>query len=143
MANSLSAFMAQNAKQVENRKIVASKRFIGADGKPVEWEIRAISASENQKLRKACTRNVPIAGKRGQFTQEFDAQAYQAKIAVACTVFPNLNDAELQESYGVMGAEQLITTMLTFGEFDEYVSAILDLNGFSDMQELVDEAKNS
>ena len=53
MANSLSAFMAQNAKQVENRKIVASQRFVGADGKPMEWEIRSISASENQKLRKA------------------------------------------------------------------------------------------
>lgn len=34
------------------------------------------------------------------------------------------------------------TTMLTFGEFDEYVSAILDINGFADTQELVDEAKN-
>jgi len=142
MANSLSAFMAQNAKQVENRKIVASQRFVGADGKPMEWEIRCISASENQKLRKACTRNIPVQGKRGQFTQEFDGQTYQAKIAVACTVFPNLDDAELQESYGVMGAEQLITTMLTFGEFDEYVSAILDINGFADTQELVDEAKN-
>lgn len=142
MANSLSAFMAQNAKKVDNRKIVASPRFVGADGKPIEWEIQCITAGENQKLRKSCVKNVPIAGKRGQYQQDFDTAAYQAKLAAKCTVFPDLNDAELQESYGVMGAEQLIATMLTFGEFDEYVAAILDLNGFTDMAEMVDEAKN-
>lgn len=27
---------------------------------------------------------------QGQFTQEFDGNAYQAKIAVRCTVFPDL-----------------------------------------------------
>lgn len=142
MAKSLSAFFAQNAKQAENRKITASNRFIGEDGKPMEWEIRCITAGENQKLRKSCMRSVPVAGKRGQYTQEFDNAGYQAKLAVKCTVFPDLDNAELQESYGVMGAEQLISTMLTPGEFDEYISSILELNGFTDMGELVDEAKN-
>ncbi|WP_405761566.1 phage tail assembly chaperone [Anaerovibrio slackiae] len=142
MAKSLSAFMAQNAKKVENRKIVASTRFIGEDGKPMEWEICCITAGENQKLRKSCMRSVPVQGKRGQYTQEFDNAGYQAKLVTKCTVFPDLNDAELQESYGVMGAEQLISVMLTLGEFDEYLSAILDLNGFADMNDLVDEAKN-
>ena len=142
MAKSLSAFMAQNAKKVENRKIVASTRFIGEDGKPMEWEICCITAGENQKLRKSCMRSVPVQGKRGQYTQEFDNAGYQAKLVTKCTVFPDLNDAELQESYGVMGAEQLISVMLTLGEFDEYLSAILDLNGFADMDDLVDEAKN-
>ena len=52
-------------------------------------------------------------GRKGQFTQEFDGNAYQAKIAVRCTVFPDLNDAALQDSYKAMGAEKLITTMLT------------------------------
>lgn len=142
MAKSLTAFLAQNAKKVENRKYVASSRFVDENGKPIEWEICCITAGENQKLRKSCMKNVPIVGKRGQYTPEFDTAAYQAKLAVRCTVFPDLNDAELQESYGVMGAEALISTMLTGGEFDEYISALLDLNGFTDMGEMVDEAKN-
>ncbi len=142
MAKSLSAFMAQNAKKVENRKVVASRRFVGEDGKPMEWEITCITAGENQKLRKSCMRSVPVQGKRGQYTQEFDSASYQAKLAVRCTVFPDLNDAELQESYGVMGAEQLISAMLTGGEFDEYISTLLDHNGFTDMDDMVDEAKN-
>lgn len=142
MANTLSAFFAQNAKKADNRKFVASNRFVGDNGKPLEWELAAITAGENQKLRKGCMKSVPVNGKRGQYTQEFDTATYQAKLAVKCVVFPDLNDAALQESYGVMGAEQLISAMLMPGEFDELISTILEINGFTDMGEMVDEAKN-
>ena len=81
-------------------------------------------------------------GRKGQFTQDFDANAYLAKVAVRCTVFPNLNDAELQQSYGVMGAEQLITTMLTPAEFEDYSTKVLQVNGFQSGDEMVEEAKN-
>lgn len=142
MAKSLTAFLAQNAKKIENRKIAASPRFTDENGKPMEWEIACITAAENQKLRKDSIRNIPVAGKRGQYTQDFDTAAYQAKLAVKCTVFPDLNNAELQESYGVMGAEALIAAMLSPGEFDSYILAITELNGFNSEGELVDEAKN-
>lgn len=142
MANTLSAFFAQNAKKADNRKFVASNRFTGENGKPIEWEIASITAGENQKLRKSCMKSVPVSGKRGQYTQEFDTATYQAKLAVKCVVFPDLNDAALQESYGVMGAEQLVSAMLMPGEFDELISTILEINGFTDVGELVDEAKN-
>lgn len=79
MAKSLSAFLAQNAKKVDNQYIVASPRFLGEDGKPVQWEICCITADENAQLRKGCMRSVPVPGRRGQFTQEFDAMAYQSK----------------------------------------------------------------
>lgn len=142
MAKTLSAFMAQNAKQVENKNYVASQRFTDENGKPIEWELQCITAGENQKLRKSCTKSVPVNGKRGQYTQEFDTAAYQSKLAVKCVLFPDLNDAQLQESYGVMCAEQLITAMLTSGEFDNLMAAILDHNGFADDGERIDEAKN-
>lgn len=138
----LSAFLAQNARKVENRKIAVSNRFTDENGKPIEWEIACITAGENQKLRKDCIRNVPVPGKRGQFTQDFDTAAYQARLAARCVVFPNLNDAELQSSYGVMGAEQLISAMLTPGEFDDLILTITEHNGFTEDGELVDEAKN-
>ncbi len=141
MAKSLSAFLAQNAKKVDNRKIAASPRFVDENGKPMEWEIACITASENQKLRKESTRNVPTS-KRGQYTQDFDTALYQAKLATKCVVFPDLNDKELQDSYGVMSAEQLISAMLTPGEFDDLILSIVELNGFTPEGELVDEAKN-
>lgn len=142
MAKSLSAFFAQNAKKVDNQFVVASPRFVGEDGKPMQWEICCITAAENSQLRKSCMRSVPVPGRRGQYTQEFDAAAYQSKVSARCTVFPNLNDAELQASYGVMGAEQLITAMLTAGEFEDFSAKILELNGFTATDELIDEAKN-
>lgn len=143
MANTtLAAFFAQNAKQVENKKIIASERFTDENGKPLQWEIRCISASENQKIRNDSIRDIPVPGKRGQFTQKVDVPQYQAKIAVKCTVFPDLNNIELQDSYDVKKAEDLISSMLTPGEFDEYVAQILNLCGFKSADELTEEAKN-
>jgi len=142
MSKNLSAFLAQNAKKVENVFFAASDRFLDEEGKPMLWEICAISATENNAIRKSCMQTIPVPGRKGMYTEKIDAQGYLAKVAVRCTVFPNLNDAELQNSYGVMSGEQLIATMLTSGEFDEYTDKVLAVNGFQSPAELVDEAKN-
>ena len=105
-----SVFMAGNVAS-ENVKYVASKRFV-KNGKPVEWEIKAIDSDLDEIIRKECTKRVPIAGKRGQYNQETDTDKYIGKMCVACTVYPNLNDAELQDSYGVKGADALLKKML-------------------------------
>ena len=57
-------------------------------------------------------------------------------------MFPNLQDTELQDSYGVMSAEELITTMLTPGEFEDYSTKVMQVNGFDSDTDLVEEAKN-
>jgi len=135
--------MAQNAIQPEEIEFVASKRFVDENGKPIPWKIRCITSTEDEALRKSCTKRVPIPGKRNQYTQEVDYNLYLGKLAVACTVFPDLNDAELQDSYGVMGADVLLKTMLTPGEYVNYLTKIQEINGFDvDMQDLVDEVKN-
>ena len=36
----LSGFLKQNAVKVENEKAAVSNRFLGADKKPIQWEIR-------------------------------------------------------------------------------------------------------
>lgn len=143
MAKTLTAFLAQNAKKIDNRTVVASPRFVGEDGKPMQWEICPITAEENARIRRDCIRSVPVPGRRGQYTSEFDPSAYQAKLSARCTVFPDLNNAALQESYGVMGAEKLLATMLSAGEFEDYSREVLELNGFtSSADERVEEAKN-
>jgi len=136
--------MAGEVKPVENVMFTASERFVnGETGKPEQWEIKRITAKENSTIRKACMKTVPApGGKKGQYTQDFDANLYQAKVSVACTVWPDLNSAELQDSYGVMGADNLIQTMLTPGEFEDYSAKVLEVNGFTNKDELVDEVKN-
>jgi hypothetical protein len=141
--SNLSAFLAQNAIKDDKIRYAASKRFLGQDKKPMEWEIKSVTSSEDEAIRKACTKKVPVPGKRGQFTQETDYNQYLGKLAAACTIFPNLSDVELQNSYGVMGADALLKTMLKPGEYADYLAKVQEVNGFDiSMEELVDEAKN-
>lgn len=140
--SNFSVFMAGNAAKTENVKYVASKRFV-EKGKPVEWELKAINSDVDEAIRKECTKKVPVPGKRGQYTQDTDTDKYIAKMCVQCVVFPNLNDAELQDSYGAMGAEALLKAMLLPGEYTELKTKVMEVNGYDmSMEELVDEAKN-
>lgn len=139
----LSGFLSQNALKIDNVSYVASKRFLDENGKPIPWEIECITSTEDEALRKACTKRVPIPGKRNQYTQETDYNLYLGKLAARCTAFPNLDDAELQNSYGVMGADALLKTMLSPGEYSDYLMKIQEVNGFEvTFEEAVDEAKN-
>jgi len=141
--NNLNFFLYQNVIKDDHIKFVASKRFVDENGKPLEWEISCITSDEDEAIRKACTRKVQVPGKRNQFTPETDFNAYLGKLASRCTVYPNLNDAELQNSYGVLGADSLLKTMLKPGEYSDYLSKIQEVNGFDvTMEELVEEAKN-
>ncbi|BCI60641.1 phage tail assembly chaperone [Solibaculum mannosilyticum] len=144
IAGNLSAFLAQNALPVENVKYVASKRFVDPQtGDPMQWELRALTSQEDEILRRACTKNVPLPGKKGQYTPQMDTNLYVAKMAAACTVYPDLNDASLQDSYHVMGAEALLKTMLLAGEYADYIQQVQAICGFdASFEDKVDEAKN-
>ena len=41
MSKSLSAFMRPNVAEIKNASFAPSPRFVGEDGKPVEWESAA------------------------------------------------------------------------------------------------------
>lgn len=111
--------------------------------KPMEWEIKAISGTEDEAIRKECAKRVPIPGRKGQYQKETDLDLYLGKLAVACTVFPNLNDAALQDSYHVMGADALLKAMLTNGEYSAYLAKVQEICGFDiPFQQEVDQAKN-
>jgi hypothetical protein len=139
----LSVFLASNAIKDENVKYVASKRFIGEDKKPMEWEITCVTSEEDEALRKSCTRKVQVPGKKNMFTPETDYDKYLGLLAVRCVIFPNLNDAELQNSYGVMGADSLLKTMLKPGEYQDILKKVQEINGFdTGIDDLVEEAKN-
>ena len=139
----LSCFLSQNAITVENVKVVVSKRFMNKDKKPVEWEIKCITSEQDELIKKECTKRKPIPGKKGAYMPETDYDQYVGRLAVACTVFPDLDNKELQDSYQVMGAEALLKKMLTPGEYREYLSKVQEVNGFDiALEDLVEEAKN-
>lgn len=137
----LKAFLAQNKLKQENVKFVVSKQFVDETGKPVEWELRKLDPEENEAIKKECTRRVKVGF--NQFTSEVDEDKMGWKSMAASVVYPNLNDAELQDSYKVMGADQLLKKMLSLGEIAALSRKIAEINGFGEsMEDLVEEAKN-
>lgn len=138
-----SAFFKENVIVRENVKIPVSDRILDKDGKPVEWEIRALSISEDENIQKDCQIQIPVPGKRGVFTTRLDTPKYVRKLAVACTVYPDLHDQDLQNNYGVMGAEALLAKMLLPGEYAAYLDRIQEICGYDEsLGELEEEAKN-
>jgi len=139
--SSLQAFFAQNVHSDIVEEFIVSPRFKDADGKPIPWKLRAITEAENEEIRKASTQMVK--GKNGARVPETKPEVYLAKIAVASVVFPDLKDVELQKSYGVLGAEELLKKMLLAGEYAALIQKVQEINGFDqDINELVDEVKN-
>lgn len=137
----LSGFFKQNVIKPESIKCVVSERFLDKDKKPIEWEIMPITSQEDAELRKQA--GVRTKLKHGQYLNEMDSVKYSSLLATACTVYPNLNDEKLQNSYNVMCAEDLLRTMLLPGEYSDYVAKIHEICGFDkDMDDLITEAKN-
>lgn len=134
--NSLAAFL--HPVKVENKKVVISKRFVDS-GKPVEWELRAVSESENANLERQNTKTNRKTG-----VQQLDRVAFGHALAATAVVFPDLTNAELQKAYGVVGAENLIEKMLTVGEFAKLSQEVSELSGLdmNDINEQIEDVKN-
>lgn len=133
-ARSMSAFLAENVDKIPNKEVVISTRFKDEKGNPIKWELQPLSTGKMRKIRKESMRY-----REGKF--DIDIDVLNMRMALESLVFPNLKDKELQESYGVMGEEALLDTMLLPGEFDELVSQVTSLSGYN-ASELVEEAKN-
>lgn len=128
----LEAFLKQNAHLPENEKCIVSKRF-SENGEAILWEYRAITSDEDEMLRNA-------SYKKGG---ELDMDKYLGLLAACCTVYPDLENVNLQDSYGVMGADSLLKAMLTPGEYASYLDKIGKINGFDeDFSGKVNTAKN-
>ena len=123
-------------------KVVISDRFVGEDGKPLEWEIRAIGNETDDELRNQCTSQVRI--KKNVYMPKLDYTEYLKKLLVACVVYPNLNNKELQDSYTVMSSEELLSAMLLPGEYNALAEKVQEICGFDKdiMEEKIEEAKN-
>lgn len=138
----LSAFFKENEIVKEPVKYVASKRFVDADGKPMEWELRALSNEEIDTIQAHCTKNVPVKGTR-EYHKEFDRTKFIVKFTLESIVFPNLNDTELQENRGAIGAEALLKDLLTPGELSDLYLAAAEASDFeSGMKDKIKTVKN-
>lgn len=137
----LKAFLKQNKIKKENRFFKATKSICDEKGEPIEWEIRAISTRENEKLRESCT--TQRKNKYGQVQTIVDDNLYLAKLIASSVVFPDLNNKELQDSYGVLTPEDLLREILDNpAEYNALGNFIQDNLQGVDINEQIKTAKN-
>ena len=132
--SSLSAFL--HPEQAENKEVMISERF-KENGKPVPFVIRPITQKENEALLKK-HRKVDKQG-----VETFNRVNYNRELTALAVVEPDLNSAELQKAWGVLGAADVLSSMLYVGEYSSLMEAALNLSGLdSDINKDIDEAIN-
>lgn len=133
--SSLSAFL--NPVQTENKEVIVSDRF-RENGKTVPFVIRPITQQENENLMK---KHRSVDKKSG--VEQFNRISYNRELTAMAVVEPDLNNAELQKRYGVLGADKVLSAMLYVGEYGTLMEAVQELSGIDqDINEDMDEAKN-
>lgn len=133
--SSLSAFL--NPVQAENKEVIVSERF-RENGKTVPFVIRPITQQENETLMK---KHRSVDKKSG--VEQFNRISYNRELTAMAVVAPDLNNAELQKRYGVLGADKVLSAMLYVGEYGTLMEAVQELSGLDqDINEDMDEAKN-
>lgn len=85
-------------------------------GQPQLWELAPLCAADVQRLLAEPGRET---GKPGRLLLQLLAES---------VVWPDLQEAELQDSWGALGAEQLLLRMLSPGEFAALQRAFVELN---------------
>lgn len=137
-------FMKANKTVKENQLHAVTKSLCDEKGNPLEWEFRHISTKDNENIRESCTVEVPVAGKLNMFRPKLKTSLYIQKMIAASVVFPDLYDAELQDSYGVKTPEELLLAMVDDpGEYNDLAAFVQKFQGFdTSFEDKVDEAKN-
>lgn len=140
--NELKAFFRESTNVQATDEIIVSNRFKNENGEVIKFKIKSITQEENDELTRQCEKK--HRDRTGQYAIESDRKLYIAKLIVNSTVYPDFNNAELQNNYGVPGQpERLVRKMLTPGEYTNLLMAINAINGFDeDINETVEEAKN-
>ena len=133
-------FLKQNKKAKKTTQFAATKSLCDENGDPLLWTIRPLSTKESAAIRDECTIEVPVTGKPGLYRQKVNTDELLRKMICAAVVEPDLHNAELQDSYGVMSAEALIVEMVDNPEeFGELATFVQEYSGIDEtLQEKVE-----
>lgn len=141
-SQNLTAFLKNNVEIVNQVEYVASNRIKVGD-EPVAWKINVLQNKAIDKLRNRYTKMIKD-GKTGVTREKFDSQGFNDAMLLESIVYPNLDDMELQDSWGVNDPLELVKAMLTPGEYADLLNAVVEAQGFEvGMDEKVRAVKNS
>ncbi|WP_433943605.1 phage tail assembly chaperone [Paenibacillus sp. SN-8-1] len=98
-----------------------------------------IKALSNEELRRVNER-ATLPGAKGE--KKTDDQLLNALFIAKGTVEPDFNDKALKAHYGASDEADCVTKALLPGEMAKVLQAVLNLSGFGNEDELIDDAKN-
>ena len=118
-------------KRKPNLKLVVSPAFVDENGKPIEWEMKQLSAQEGLDV---------------------DGEGYKeimCNYVAESLVFPDLHDTELlkglseREGHNILKAKDALIALVNDSELAKLIEAYNKFNELTnDFEKLVDEAKN-
>lgn len=135
----ITKFLKKNNEAKETFEYAPTKKFVDEKGKSIPWVFKKLNIDEYEKIREECTTiNFADKGKT-----KFNNTLFNKKFVCESIVEPNVNSAELQDSYGVKKAEDLVTKLFdNAGEYYNLLGYLLEVNGFKSVGEYAEEAKN-
>lgn len=139
----LSVFLKPKQKKAANVKFAPTKLFTDENGKPIEWEFKHLEPKVEAEIRELCTIKKLKAGKK-KSELTFDENKYTLLIVCESCVWPDLGNAELQDSYGVKTPEELIQKLIPVaGDYLKLCKFIINYQGLNlSLEDEVEEAKN-
>ena len=89
--------------------------------------------------------DVQVTGKPNLYRPKMETSRYLSKLVASSVVWPDLYDAELQDSYGVKAPEALLYAMVDdAGEYSDLCAWVQKFQGLTkSLDDRVEEAKNS
>lgn len=132
--NNLKAFL--NPVKADSKQIVVSNRFLDDNGQAIPFTIRPLSQEINDRIQRKHMKK----DKTGQIN--FNQNDYMNDLVAESVIYPDLENADLQQAYGAFSKTELIKKMLLAGE---YMNLLLEVQKISDLtseEDLIEEAKN-
>ena len=113
---STNPFLKQNKKAEKPIEIFVSENFIDEKDNPIPFVLKIISSEEADLISETCMEPVIDPQTRRKIGQEINQKRFQMELLVKSIVEPDLEDEELQKSYGAHNAFDCLQKMLNFKE---------------------------
>lgn len=128
-------FLIENSVEDLQKEVIISSRL-----KDYPFTISAVTSEQMENYRKQAGANK--VNRKGSV--DIDMQKLQRLLILNHTIEPNFKDAEAIKKAEVVTPDQYMAKVLLAGESQNLVNAITELSGLQeDMEELIEEAKNS
>ncbi|NME95363.1 hypothetical protein HF847_05065 [Clostridium cochlearium] len=124
-------------KLMEPTEVPEATYFIERLGIPVT--LKGLSEKEINRIKKECTYTRKERGKR---IKELDDEEFNAALIEAATVTPNWNDSRLLDALKASDGKQVIRKKFLAGETSAMGDKILELSGFDEELEEIEDIKN-